>query len=64
MNDRNDKYWNNRGLSSHQLGIFEDSIRDYLEALKLNDKNADYWNNRGSSNYKLKKYEDAIKDHS
>ena len=57
---KNASYWNNRGVTYHNLKEYEKAIEDYNRAIELNPNNTTSYNNIGATYYNLKEYEKAI----
>ena len=45
--------WNNKGLSSHQRGRFDEAIKHFNKAILIDPQNAEALNNMGMSYYSL-----------
>ena len=54
---KNASYWNNRGVTYHNLKEYEKAIEDYNKAIELNPNYSLAYNNRGNTFSILKEYE-------
>ncbi len=53
--------WNQKGVSLHSLGRYDEAVRCFDRALEMKPKDALIWNNRGLSLHKIGRYVEAIK---
>lgn len=53
-------WWYHQGLTFSELGLYENAIFSYDQALKINCEDIELWGYRGIAFYCLGKYEDAI----
>ena len=54
---------NNRGIAKRRLGLHEDTIADYDEAIRLKQDSAAAYYNRGNAKSDLGRHKDAIADY-
>ena len=59
----NARYYNNRGITLHELKRYEEALADASKAIELEGDNARYYNSRGTTLYELKRYEEALTDY-
>jgi len=55
--------FNNRGLALHQLGQYENALKDFDSAISLNPKNPQSHYNRGNALQEVKQYEAALRSY-
>ena len=53
--------WNDKGVSLHSLGRYQEAINCYDKVLQTDPQKADTWNNKGVSLHSLGQHEEAIK---